>query len=87
MEPGHEDREDVTTVSQAVLRQQAAMEPGHEDREDNACDSAVLMAKSCRNGARSRRPGRLGDQDVMGRGRPGRNGARSRRPGRRVDDV
>src|SRR5680860_568339 len=35
------------------------MEPGHEDREDRTCEPRSCSTGPCRNGARSRRPGRL----------------------------
>ncbi len=62
------------------------MEPGHEDREDRTPRPHQTRRSRCRNGARSRRPGR----PALGPGDPpplaGRNGARSRRPGRRRRD-
>ena len=64
----------------------AAMEPGHEDREDDAMPATKGGLAWCRNGARSRRPGRPTERPASSPLNTGRNGARSRRPGRPLRD-
>ena len=53
MEPGHEDREYVTTSTQAGKIMEASMEPGHEDREYPGPPVRPPARATCLNGARS----------------------------------
>ena len=59
MEPGHVDREEQAQQGGwQVSAEGAAMEPGHVDREEMVTVMLGLPLWVCRNGARSRGPGR-----------------------------
>ena len=84
MEPGHEDRENWVITDDRHVLDVAAMEPGHEDRENPRRFRTRRQCETCRNGARSRGPGKPVLGAPTGLVRISRNGARSRGPGKPV---
>ncbi len=70
-----------TSIARDVARVMAAMEPGLIDRDHPQGTPTRCRSYTCRNGARSYRPGSRPAHCVRPRRSPSRNGARSYRPG------
>ena len=88
MEPGHEDREERTSLSDVHrVGRVAAMEPGHEDREeegDKRDDIRKILLPQWSPVTRTGKSSRLKTRRSPPRRR---NGARSRGPGRVLNQA